>query len=613
MSSEPDRDPYLGVVFILLGLTVFGAVGAAGVGWNSGNPVLLDVGVMLGIASGVLMGVALARIARSHRPEPEHPRAVASLEGMMPLGAAPAGPTGLTDVTDVAVADAPTVAVPTEDLVTKARRLAQRLKAPSVSDIDGMPSVIGGAGVFALVVVFFHQTFPIVMTRNAAAIGVVACLVAAGIAAATVRYLDDIDAADLPEGIWLRRGARVLAWSLVLGAASIALRWLEQPAPVRIIHALLFLVNAALCAGLTRSPSKTPRQTYVLPLDLAILTALGNRANVFASILDAGEQQLGIDIRSTWAITVIRRSVEPLVAGLALVGWLATSITVIGTSEQGLVERLGVTVGGDPLGPGIHLHLPWPVDRVFRIPVDRVQTIAVGHEGEEAGGPEDVLWARQHAANEYTLLLGDGRDLITVDATVQFRIADARAWRYRTQNPVDALRAIGYRAVMRNTVDRTLEDALSENVVAATARMRKMVQEDSDALGLGVEILGFTVGGMHPPVPVALAYQAVVSSQLASVTAVVNAQAERNQLVPTAEASVIAAANKARAEDVNARALATGESWSFLALQSQYGASPQEYMFRRRLETMERNLAQRRFTVVDSRFLRDGGELWINP
>ena len=78
-----------------------------------------------------------------------------------------------------------------------------------------------------------------------------------------------------------------------------------------------------------------------------------------------------------------------------------------------------------------------------------VQSLSVGHEGQEEGGPEDVLWARQHAANEYTLLLGNGRDLITVDAAVQYRIVDPRAWRYHSQNPGEALRAIAHRAVSR--------------------------------------------------------------------------------------------------------------------------------------------------------------------
>jgi regulator of protease activity HflC (stomatin/prohibitin superfamily) len=305
--------------------------------------------------------------------------------------------------------------------------------------------------------------------------------------------------------------------------------------------------------------------------------------------------------------------VEPLIIGLCLIGWLSTSLTVVDVSEQGLVERLGVPVGGPPLEPGLHLHWPWPMDRVFRIPVQRVQVLTVGHEGEEAPGPENVLWAVEHAANEYTLLLGNGRDLITVDAAVQFRIADARAWRYHCQNPGDALRAIAYRAVMRNTVNHTLAEALSENVVTTTRRMRAMVQQDADALGLGVEVEGFTVGGMHPPVRVAADYQAVVSAELGKVTAVVNAQAIRNRTVPYAESSVLVGENTARAEGADALARATGEAWSFLTLESQYRIAPQEYFFRRRLETLEKGLSGRRFTVVDSRFQRDGGELWVIP
>jgi regulator of protease activity HflC (stomatin/prohibitin superfamily) len=334
---------------------------------------------------------------------------------------------------------------------------------------------------------------------------------------------------------------------------------------------------------------------------------------VIASALDAAERQLGIDLRSTWALTVVRRGVEPLLIALALLGWLSTSLTVVRLDEEGLVERLGVPRGGRPLQPGLHLHWPWPVDRVFRLPVRQVQALTVGHEGEEAGGPEDVLWAREHAANEYTLLLGNGRDLITVDAAVQFRIRDARAWHYGCQNPADALRAIAYRAVMRSTVNRTLDQALSENMVALTGRMRAMMQQEADGMHLGVEVTAFTVGGMHPPVMVAADYQAVVSAELGEVTAVVDAEAYRNETVPGADAEVIRRLNTARAEGADALARAAGEAWSFRTLESQLRAAPQDFYFRRRLETLEKGLASRRFVIVDSRIQRDGGELWLMP
>jgi regulator of protease activity HflC (stomatin/prohibitin superfamily) len=330
-------------------------------------------------------------------------------------------------------------------------------------------------------------------------------------------------------------------------------------------------------------------------------------------VLDAMERQLGIDLRSTWALTVVRRSIEPLVIGLATLAWLSTSMTVVGPDEDALVERLGVPVNAPALGPGLHLHWPWPIDQVFRIPVRHVQVLTVGHEGEEEGGAEDVLWARQHAANEYTLLLGNGRDLITIDAQVQFRITDPGAWRYRTQNPARALSAIAYRAVMRNTVNKTLADALSENVVALTRRMHAQVQQEADALGLGVQVLSFTVGGMHPPVDVAADYQAVNSAEVRKTTLLADAQSYRNGVIPRADAAAVAKTNLARADGADALGRATGEASSFLQLQSQYGANPQEFFFRRRLEQLEKNLTGRNFTVVDSRIQRDGGELWVNP
>jgi regulator of protease activity HflC (stomatin/prohibitin superfamily) len=436
-------------------------------------------------------------------------------------------------------------------------------------------------------------------------------LAAAGLSATAARYLAATDRGRFPEGLGLSRGARVLGWILVLAALAVGLGWAGYPRILRVLHVLLLLVEGWVCFELfTTKPAVEPGAPP-FAADLGVFRVLGSRANPLASLLDSAQQQLGIDLRSSWALTVVRRSAEPILVGLCAIGWLSTSATVIGLEEQGIVERLGVPRVGNLLGPGVHLHWPWPIDRVARIPVRRVATLAVGHEGEIESGPENVLWARQHGNTEYTLLLGDGRDLIAVDAAVQYRITDPRAWRYRCQNPADALRAIAYRAVMKSTAGRTLAGTLSENVAALTARMRDMVQSDADALGLGVEIVGFTVGGMHPPVKVAADYQAVVSAQLASATAAIAAQVYRNEIVPAAEAEVVARENAARAEGAEARARASGEAWSFRALESEYRVAPEEFRFRRRLETLEKGLSGRRFTVLDDRIERDGGALWL--
>jgi membrane protease subunit HflK len=285
---------------------------------------------------------------------------------------------------------------------------------------------------------------------------------------------------------------------------------------------------------------------------------------------------------------------------------------VVGTSEQGVLEHFGVASTGPPLEPGLHAHLPWPVDSVSVVAVREARTLKVGHGGsDEPGGPEDVLWARQHAAQEYTLVLGDGHDLVTIDAAVHFRVRDPLAWTFGCQNPTAALSAVAYRAVMDATVDRTLADVLSENVAVLTTALRADVQRDADALGLGVDVLGFTVGGMHPPVPVARDYQAVVSAQVDRQTEIIDAQAYANALIPAAEGDVVATNNTARAEGAKRLAKAAGEAWAFRTLESVYHADPAEFRFRRRLEALESALPGRALTILDDRIEKDGGQLWI--
>jgi regulator of protease activity HflC (stomatin/prohibitin superfamily) len=605
--SGSSRDPYRAAVLVLLAASLLGAAGAiAGLKWIA-NPVLLDVAVTLGIAAGVLIGVAFAQTVRVRLPK----KIKEIREPDLALPPEPLPDTRIRYFKAISQVRARlrVFGVITAPIWQWLRNAEEELVLIRVA--------IAPLGLAAIIYVLTQNTVLLPKAPATSAlppvppalwIGAALLLIAAGLAAVTVSYLAEIEPARFPEASGLRQGTRVAAWILLLAAASMGLLWARQYSTLVVLHYVILAVDATVCFSLlTVKPSKSPG---TFPLNLGVLSVLGSRANVLGSSLDSGERQLGIDLRSTWAVAVVRRGVEPLIICLCLLGWLSTSLTVVGVQEQGLVERLGKPVAGPPLEPGIHVHWPWPVDTVFRLPMHRVQALEVGHEGVERAGPENVLWAVAHAANEYTLLLGNGRDLITVDAAVQYRIVDARAWRYHCQNPADALRAIAYRAVMRSTVDLTLSDALSENVTTLTGQMRDMVQKEADALGLGVQVIAFTVGGMHPPVQVASAYEAVVSAQVAKVTAVVNAQAFRNQTVPAAEASVLESENTAQADGAQALALAAGQAWSFRTLESQYRVDPQEYYFRRRLELLEKDLSRHRFTVVDSRFLRDGGEIW---
>ncbi|MEM8994697.1 MAG: protease modulator HflK, partial [Acidobacteriota bacterium] len=310
----------------------------------------------------------------------------------------------------------------------------------------------------------------------------------------------------------------------------------------------------------------------------------------------------------TWALTFMRRSLAPLAGGLLVVGWLSTSLVVVEASNVGLLERFG-KVDREPLEPGLHLALPWPMHQVIRVPVHRVQTIPIGFSG--AREDASILWTVQHAEEEYKLLLGDGRDLVTINASLHYRISDPFAYAYTLQNPDETLAILADRILMQRTVGRSLDGVLSENLAALGAELEGAIQAASDERTLGFEIVDLTLTGLHPPVSVASDYQAVVAARVDQTTKVLQAEAYRAREEPRANGEVASLGNGAQAHRVTRLATARGEAIAFEALQASYGASPEVFALVRYLQSVETQLEGKKFHVIDHTIEEDGGAIWL--
>jgi len=442
-------------------------------------------------------------------------------------------------------------------------------------------------------------------------------LAMAGLSWLLAHHFSSLSPTDLPEAPALARWGRIGVW---LGAAAVLSelgRWWNPTAPwAAAVNWAGGLTVIAVSADEFRSSLNRWTEDVGKPLplaDLAVARVLGSRANPVSSLLDATEAFLGVDLRGSWALRVVREGAEPLAITALFVGWLGTSLTQVHLYEQGVVERFGRIVPGAVLEPGLHVHLPWPIDYVRREPIARVLAITIGHEGTEGANaaPENVLWARQHESNEFMFLLGDGRDLVTIDATLKYKVRDLRAYLTSAGNQRALLRSIVYAAVTHRTVDRSLDQVLSENLAAFTHDIAVAVQADADALGLGLEIVDMTVGGMHPPVIVAAQYEAVVSAQVDRDTVVIGARTDAERDIPAAKAAALDVISKAQADAAGTIAGAKGDAEAFRGVRTSFAAEPGLFQYRRRLEALEGALLGRRTVIVDDRLERDGAELWL--
>lgn len=354
--DQDQRNAYRGVLLVLAGGALLGLLAGGAAGFALDSPVLLDLTLALGIAAGMLIAVVLERPEKLAAIHPEA-AATAANEGPATASSTREDADAARGEREAAEAESPSIAK------TRRRGLPARSFEPP-GEIRGLLATIACTGGLAAAAMLFWGMPSIPLAGAAAALAAGLCLAAAGLVAVAAQYFADRPAVGTPAlaaAPDLAGGARVLAWLAVVAAASMAAAWQGHGALVRAAHLLLLAVIAAFCFGLLAATLRQPaggRQLF--PLDLPLLSLLGSRANPWASLLDALHRQLGIDLRSSWALEVVRRGTEPLILALCVLGWLSTSLTVVRVTEEALVERLGAPLAGEPLQPGLHLHWPWP-------------------------------------------------------------------------------------------------------------------------------------------------------------------------------------------------------------------------------------------------------------
>jgi membrane protease subunit HflK len=219
----------------------------------------------------------------------------------------------------------------------------------------------------------------------------------------------------------------------------------------------------------------------------------------------------------------------------------------------------------------------------------RVQELSLGF-GRDLAGP--VLWTEKHFEEEQNLLIGQGEELLTVNVPIHFRVRDAVAFARHTSNPQPALTALGYRQLLRITGEHTSFGLMTSDRAAVADQLRTGLQQASDQLGLGLEILFVGLKDVHPPVSVAGAYQDVVSAEEERLTHIDQARSYSVQSLGAAQVSAQLTRLHATTAAAERNARAAGETSRFLAPLATFRDHREVFSTRLHLEALEEALAQ---------------------
>jgi regulator of protease activity HflC (stomatin/prohibitin superfamily) len=446
---------------------------------------------------------------------------------------------------------------------------------------------------------------------GATALGLL-CLTISCVWLVLARSFGTVPEDQLPESRNLESSFREIQWASVVVGAAILGCVVWAPLDLWAGRVLLVWILAICGEQIVRLlffwlwPSSDDGE-FLRPLHLQLREAVFTRRNPIASLFETIETRLGVSFRSSWAIRFVKLAILPLAMMVVLLLWGLGSLSVVKIDHLGVRESFG-QISDAPLHPGLHWKLPWPFGRVRQYPAKKVFVTSIGFISNPQRQPA-FLWSKKHAQEEFSLVLGDGAELMSVDTMVYYKIHEDKErfldYVYRFQNPDDALKAYAYHVLMEYTRSATLDEILSTNRARFADNLEQRLRQYATDNRLGIDVVDVALIGLHPPIAAAADYLDVISAGVDADRFQIEATGKKRMRIEDAKRESASAIATASAEAEIRLGQAQEESSEFIAMGQAYSVAPDSLQQRLWFEALEEILEGKQFALVE-KSLADG-------
>jgi len=268
---------------------------------------------------------------------------------------------------------------------------------------------------------------------------------------------------------------------------------------------------------------------------------------------------------------------------VVLVWGLITSIYTVEAESEGVILRFG-KAKEDKVKPGLHFKLPFGIDDVYVLPVERQLKQEYGF-ATEGGTNSNQFSDRRGRDREKSMVTGD-LNAAEVEWIVQYRITDPKEYLFKVLDPERTLRNIS-ESVMRTIVgDRTVDDVITVGRQKIEEDAMTMLRDLVDKYELGIGIDQIQLKNVNPPLPVQASFNEVNQAEQEKARMINEAQGQYNKEVYVAEGvkdQNIEAAEGYALKRVNE---AEGDVARFVAVLKEFEKAPEIMRTRLYLETM---------------------------
>ena len=273
--------------------------------------------------------------------------------------------------------------------------------------------------------------------------------------------------------------------------------------------------------------------------------------------------------------------------------WFVSGFYRVNADEQGVVLRFGEWVRTTL--PGLHYHLPFPIEEALTPGVTRVNRISIGFREPRGFSSGD---ASRQVPEEALMLTGD-ENIVDINFTVFWLIKDAGKFLFNLRNQEMTIKSVAESA-MRDSIGRSpLEQILTEGREVIEQSTKRLLQSVLDNYQAGIEISQVQLQKVDPPEQVIDSFRDVQRAKADQEKIRNQAEAYRNALIPRARGEGEKIIQEAEGYKREVVARSQGDAERFIAVYNSYKLAKDVTVQRIYLETLEEVLKNSNKIIID--------------
>jgi membrane protease subunit HflK len=282
---------------------------------------------------------------------------------------------------------------------------------------------------------------------------------------------------------------------------------------------------------------------------------------------------------------------------IALIGaaiLLGTGVYIVDQTEEAIITRFGRYLTTN--GPGLHVKLPFGIDRRYLVNVKNVQTEQFGFRTLKSG----VSSTYSNDTSESTMLTGD-LNIVEVEWIIQYRIIDPKAWVFNVMERIATIKDVSRSVINMLVGDRAIMGIMGSERSTIEAEATVFMNETFRGYGLGIDVIAVKLQNIDPPAGVQEAFDDV-NKAIQDMNRLLNeGQQAYNAEIPKAKGEAERLVQVAQGYSAERKNRANGDVSRFNAVYDEYRRAPE--VTRRRLyyEMIEEVFKDDKDTVIIDR------------